>query len=66
MDAISPTAPQRNRPAQGAPMTFTWRRCAQHWWLGVSILQVGESTPVCYTETGLTPPVDRAEPERAA
>ena len=67
MSAPIPDAEQHRREApEGAPMMFEWRRCPRHPWLGVSILQVGDSTAVCYTETGHAHPVDPSELERAA
>ena len=66
VDANHPTAPQRNRPAQGAPMMFEWRRCPRHPWLQASVLVVGTCTPLCMAGDGSTHAVDPAELEQAA
>lgn len=66
MDAIHPTAPQRNRPAQAVPMMFEWRRCPRHPWLQLSVLVVGACTPLCMDGDGVTHTVDLAGLERAA
>lgn len=64
----------RRRPVQAAPpknptadhdttlVTFEWRRCSQHPWLGVSVLRVGGYAR-CILEDGSEHPV---ELERAA
>lgn len=58
MDAISPTARQRNRPAlERAPMAFEWRRCPRHPWLGVSVLITRTAEPRCILEDGTAHPV---------
>ncbi len=42
-------------------MAFAWLRCEQHPWLGVSVLVVGNSTPVCYLENGSAHVIDQGE-----
>ena len=39
-------------------MRFTWQRCPQHAWLGVSVLVMGDSPPICFREDGSTHPVE--------
>ncbi len=47
-------------------MRFRWLRCPRHSWLQVSVLVVGDSTPVCYCPDGSSHPVQLSELERAA
>lgn len=42
-------------------MAFQWMRCPAHAWLGVSVLIVRGSQPVCFREDGSAHPVDPAE-----
>ena len=39
-------------------MRFTWQRCPQHAWLGVSVLVVGDAPPTCFREDGSAHPVE--------
>ena len=60
-----PTEPQHNRKGQ-PPMRFEWRPCPNHRWLGVSVLIVGDSQPVCFLEDGTAHPVAREQLGAAA
>lgn len=54
LDTIGPTAPQHRRAGQPPAMRFEWRRCPRHPWLGVSVLIVGNCTPLCMDGDGTT------------
>jgi len=47
-------------------MKYEWLPCPRHEWLGVSVLLVNDSMPICYREDGTAHLVDPAELERAA
>lgn len=65
MEAPIPDAPQHRRAGQ-RPMAFEWRRCPRHPWLQVSVLVIGDCTPLCMDGGGSTHAVDRADLEQAA
>jgi hypothetical protein len=47
-------------------LRFRWERCPRHPWLQVSVLVVGNCTPLCMDGDGTTHAVDPAELEQAA
>ena len=47
-------------------MSFRWLPCPKHEWLQVSVLVVGDCTPLCMDGDGTTHPVDLADLELAA
>gem|GEM_PF-4453713 len=64
MPAPTPPPPNDTTPTDQLaelPMAFEWRRCPVHPFLGVSVLIVNGSAPVCLPHDGAPHAVDPGE-----
>ncbi len=62
MHVIAPPPPESTPTDQLAELPmFTWARCPQHGFLGVSVLVVRGQEPTCFPHGAPAHPVDPAE-----